>query len=223
MTLAAAMLGFGGWAGMSLTSSPDAAPAPTSVTPPVPTLPESGSAAPSPSASPSPAASPSASPPSASSPSPAAPATSAPPAPTPPAQASPDVPGPVAAAEAQVVVLVNQERAAVGCPALSVDSRLTAAARGHSADMAARGYFSHETPEGVSFSARITQAGYRWSAAAENIAAGQRDAAAVMRAWMNSDGHRRNILNCSLRHIGVGLVYSANNRPYWTQDFASPR
>ncbi len=221
MTLAAAMLGFGGWAGMSLTSSPDAAPAPPSATLTVPTLPDSAPSAGSPPAT----APPPTTPPSTSSPSPTAPATSAPapPAPPPPAQGSPGVPAAVAAAEAQVVVLVNQERAAVGCPALTVDSRLTAAARGHSADMAARGYFSHDTPEGVSFATRITNAGYRWSAAAENIAAGQRDAAGVMRDWMNSDGHRRNILNCSLRQIGVGLAYSANSRPYWTQDFASPR
>jgi uncharacterized protein YkwD len=129
----------------------------------------------------------------------------------------------VAAYEAQVLVLVNQERANAGCPALTADTRLADAARGHSADMAARNYFDHTTPEGVTFSTRITNAGYVWSGAAENIASGQRDPAAVMKAWMNSPGHRANILNCSYRNLGVGLAYSANKTPYWTQDFGTPR
>jgi len=125
--------------------------------------------------------------------------------------------------EEQVVELVNAERATAGCSALTVDDRLAAAARAHSADMAARGYFDHTTPEGITFADRITDAGYSWSTAAENIAAGQRDPAEVMAAWMESDGHRRNIINCDLQHIGVGLAYDANDRPYWTQDFATPR
>lgn len=123
---------------------------------------------------------------------------------------------------AQVVTLVNQERAKVGCAPLTVDSRLVAAAQGHSADMAARDYFDHTTPEGVTFDQRITQAGYRWSGAAENIAKGQPDAASVMAAWMNSPGHRANILNCGYRDIGVGLAYDASHTPLWTQDFGSP-
>ena len=87
--------------------------------------------------------------------------------------------------------------------------------------MAARGYFDHTTPDGVTFDARITRAGYAWSLVAENIAAGQRDPAAVMASWMGSDGHRRNILNCRLQHIGVGLAYDGRGRPHWTQDFGA--
>ncbi len=124
--------------------------------------------------------------------------------------------------EAAVVNLVNQQRAQNGCRALNSDSRLAKAARGHSADMAARGYFDHTTPDGVSFSARITAAGYRWSAAAENIASGQPDPASVMNAWMNSPGHRANILNCAYRDIGVGLAYDSRRTPFWTQDFGTP-
>jgi uncharacterized protein YkwD len=124
--------------------------------------------------------------------------------------------------EAQVVTLVNQQRAAAGCPALTVDSRLTAAARGHSQDMAQRNYFDHNTPEGVTPWTRITNAGYHFSTAAENIAEGQPTPAAVMDAWMNSAGHRANILNCALRNIGVGLAYNAKHTPYWTQDFGTP-
>jgi uncharacterized protein YkwD len=156
---------------------------------------------------------------------PAAPTTTAPPPPPPatkkattPAQASGN-----AGFEATVLTLVNDERAKASCPPLTADSRLTQAARAHSADMATRDYFSHDTPEGVSFATRITNAGYRWSGAAENIAAGQKDPAAVMKSWMDSAGHRANILNCGYKNLGVGLAYNAKKTPYWTQDFGSPR
>lgn len=124
--------------------------------------------------------------------------------------------------EDTVLTLVNQERATAGCAKLTKDSRLVKAARGHSADMAARNYFDHTTPEGVTFDKRITNAGYRFSRAAENIAAGQSSPASVMDAWMNSSGHRANILNCKLTNLGVGLIYSTGGRPYWTQDFGTP-
>ncbi|GAA1775775.1 CAP domain-containing protein [Luedemannella helvata] len=124
--------------------------------------------------------------------------------------------------EDTVLTLVNQERAKAGCAELTRDSRLAKAARAHSADMAARGYFDHTTPEGVTFAKRILKAGYRYSWAAENIAAGQSSPASVMKGWMNSSGHRANILNCTLTNLGVGLVYSADGRPYWTQDFGRP-
>jgi uncharacterized protein YkwD len=125
-------------------------------------------------------------------------------------------------AETAVLVIVNAERARAGCKALTVDSRLAAAARKHSADMAARDYFSHTTPNGVTFSQRIDAEGYRWSLVGENIAAGQRDATEVMRDWMNSPGHRANILNCQFRNIGIGVVQNGKS-PVWTQDFGTPR
>ncbi len=115
----------------------------------------------------------------------------------------------------QVLALVNQERAAAGCGALSADSRLTTAAQKHSDDMSARGYFSHTTPEGVTFAERIKAAGYP-SPGAENIAKGSTTAEQTMRMWMNSDGHRRNILNCSYTELGVGVAKSGW---YWTQTF----
>jgi uncharacterized protein YkwD len=128
----------------------------------------------------------------------------------------------IAGYEATVLTLVNQQRAKAGCPALTRDSRLATAARAHSADMAAHGYFDHTTPSGVSAAQRITNAGYRWSSMGENIAEGQRTPADVMTAWMNSAGHRANILNCGYRNIGVGLAYDAHHTPFWTQDFAAP-
>ncbi|PWV82032.1 Uncharacterized conserved protein YkwD, contains CAP (CSP/antigen 5/PR1) domain [Prauserella marina] len=115
----------------------------------------------------------------------------------------------------QVANLVNDERATAGCGAVSIDSRLTGAAQKHSDDMARRGYLDHTTPEGVSFDQRIERAGYP-SPAAENIAMGLSSADAVMHAWMSSDGHRQNILNCDIKTIGVGV----NSQGwYWTQNF----
>lgn len=155
-----------------------------------------------------------------------APASSPTMAPSTPATTTPRAKPPEATgltlAEAAVFMIVNDERAKAGCGPLTVDSRLTTAARRHSADMAARGYFDHTTPEGVAFATRLTNAGYNWSTAGENIAKGQPTAAAVMRAWMNSAGHRANILNCRYRNIGVGLAYSPSREPVWTQDFATP-
>ena len=131
--------------------------------------------------------------------------------------------------EAQVVVLTNQERAKAGCPALTVSSQLTEAAEGHSADMAINDYFSHYSLDGRTPWDRIKETGYTYSMAAENIAAGYTTPAAVVQGWMNSDGHRANILNCGLTEIGVGYVYLANDtgsvnyRHYWTQVFATPK
>lgn len=120
-------------------------------------------------------------------------------------------------AEAQVLRLVNEERAKVGCSPLTADPELAALAQDHSEDMAERGYFSHTTPEGRSPWDRAAAAGVD-NMGGENIARGQADAAAVMSAWMNSDGHRANILNCDFRTLGVGAHF-AQGGPWWTQAF----
>jgi uncharacterized protein YkwD len=125
-----------------------------------------------------------------------------------------------ASLEARVVTLTNQERAKVGCVALKTDSRLTTAARTHSADMAKYNYFSHTGRDGSTFVDRAKRAGYNY-AIGENIAWGYRTADEVMKAWMNSDVHKRNILNCSAKKIGVGLARKADGTPYWTQLFGS--
>ncbi|GAA1335009.1 CAP domain-containing protein [Saccharothrix algeriensis] len=118
--------------------------------------------------------------------------------------------------EAQrVVELVNEARAAAGCDAVRVDERVVDAAQGHSDDMSARGYFSHETPEGVDFATRMREAGYP-DPGGENIAKGQRTPESVMKAWLGSEGHRRNVLDCRFTAIGVGLN---TDGWYWTQDF----
>jgi len=119
--------------------------------------------------------------------------------------------------EAAVVSLTNAERAKAGCGALRVDQRLVTAAKRHSADMAANNYFSHTSQNGDSPWDRMAAAGYP-DAGAENIAKGYPTAAAVVKGWMNSPGHRANILNCGLRAIGVGMAPGPGG-PYWTQNF----
>ncbi len=122
-------------------------------------------------------------------------------------------------AEQQVISLVNAERSKAGCGPLSENALLTKAAQGHSDDMAARNFFDHTNPDGDGPGERITAAGYAWSSYGENIAKGQTTAAQVMDAWMNSPGHRANILNCGFKEIGVGLHTAGG--PYWTQAFGS--
>lgn len=122
---------------------------------------------------------------------------------------------PAPSAQDQVVSLVNQARSTAGCAPLTVDGRLTRAATEHSADMARRGYFSHTTPEGITFGQRVRVAGYP-APGAENIARGHVSADQVVGDWLKSRGHRKNIMDCSLRTIGVGVEYSGH---YWTQDF----
>ncbi|KAL4128233.1 hypothetical protein PRIC2_007226 [Phytophthora ramorum] len=123
----------------------------------------------------------------------------------------------------QMLSAVNKERAAAGLSPLCMNSKLQSAAQGHSDDMAAQNYMSHTGSDGSSMADRITNAGYSWTTIAENVAAGQTDVAAVMTAWMNSAGHRANILGSRSTMIGVAYAYNANSRykHYWTQDFGA--
>jgi uncharacterized protein YkwD len=124
------------------------------------------------------------------------------------------------ATKARVVELVNAERAKAGCGAVHSDSRLAAAAQGHSEDMAARDYFDHTTPDGVDPWERAKAEGYM-TPTGENIAMGQRTAEDVTEGWMNSPGHRANILNCDSKAIGMGLARNSGGTTYWTQMFGS--
>jgi uncharacterized protein YkwD len=118
-----------------------------------------------------------------------------------------------------VLTLVNAERARAGCGALREDARLVRAARLHSQDMLARNYFSHDSPDGADPSDRARREGYP-SGVGENIAAGYPTPQAVVAAWMDSPGHRANILDCRYRSTGVGFAQgSTGYRTYWTQDF----
>jgi uncharacterized protein YkwD len=115
-----------------------------------------------------------------------------------------------------VITLVNQERANEGVAALRFDPSLARAAQAHAADMVQNDYFEHISPDGRDFSDRAEAAGYQGFATGENIAQGQASAAEVMRSWMNSDGHRRNILSSSSNEIGVGVEQRT-----WVQVFGS--
>ena len=123
----------------------------------------------------------------------------------------------------QVIDLTNAERAKAGLGAVSVDQRLMNAAQAHSADQAARGTMSHTGGNGSNVGGRISSQGYVFQSCAENVAWGYPDAASVVAGWMGSAGHKANILGRGSVHIGVGLAYSADGSPYWTQVFAAPR
>ncbi|MGF1661314.1 MAG: CAP domain-containing protein, partial [Kineosporiaceae bacterium] len=103
----------------------------------------------------------------------------------------------------QVLDLINAERVDAGCPALTVDDRLAEAAGAHAADMVARQYFDHTSPDGSTPSSRAAAAGYP-GPVAENIATGYSSAATVVEGWLDSPGHRANILDCDQRVTGIG-------------------
>ncbi|MFE4450179.1 sigma-70 family RNA polymerase sigma factor [Streptomyces sp. NPDC056796] len=226
---AVAVLGGGGTAVHLYADDPDEEPA-TAVAPLTgPSASESAAAPPSPSPS-TPSASPSSVPPSPSatkSPS-ASPSRSATATPAKPPKPRAPSSGPAATPKAttapsvaeEVIALVNTERAKEGCGSVSGNALLAKAASDHSADMVARDYFSHTSPDGTDPGARITAAGYRWSTYGENIAKGQQTAESVMDSWMNSEGHRANILNCAFKEIGIGREDSSGG-PVWTQNFAA--
>lgn len=122
----------------------------------------------------------------------------------------------VSAFEKQVVELTNAERAKNGLPALTLDTNLSKVARAKSEDMSKNNYFDHTSPTYGSPFDMMKQFGISYKAAGENIAKGQTTPEQVVKAWMNSEGHRANILSDKFTHIGVGYVANGN---YWTQQF----
>ncbi|MER6178560.1 CAP domain-containing protein [Streptosporangium sp. NPDC001681] len=148
--------------------------------------------------------------------------TSTAPAPTPTATTTAPTPAPGggSAVSEEVVRLTNAERQKGGCAPLVSDPQLRSAAQGHSDDMAAKNYFSHTSLDGRDMTARIKASGFSpMRAWAENIAMGQRTPAEVVKGWMDSSGHRANIMNCAYTHLGVGVANSSRGI-YWTQNFA---
>jgi uncharacterized protein YkwD len=127
--------------------------------------------------------------------------------------------------EAEVIALLNTERAAQGIAPLVENGLLTNAARRHSNDMAQNmgQNISHDGTDGSTYDQRITEAGYNWTTCGENIAAGYGSAAATVAGWMGSPGHRANILNPAFREIGAGYVYDAASYygDYYTTDFGA--
>lgn len=117
----------------------------------------------------------------------------------------------------QVAKLVNEERAKAGLHPLSFDAELASAAQIRANEI--KTSFSHTRPDGRKFSSVLTDNGIRFTGAGENIAWGQKTPEQVMEAWMNSDGHRANILNAKFTKIGVGQYRDAAGRNYWVQLF----
>jgi uncharacterized YkwD family protein/spore coat assembly protein SafA len=125
----------------------------------------------------------------------------------------------VKALEQKVIDLVNQQRAYNGLQALKANWELCRVARYKSQDMIDKRYFSHQSPTYGSPFRMMESFGIRFSAAGENIAYGQRTPQEVMNGWMNSPGHRSNILNPTYNQIGVGVAKASNGTFYWTQMF----
>lgn len=117
----------------------------------------------------------------------------------------------------QVVKLVNTERAKEGLPALTVDAGIESAALVRAKETEKS--FSHTRPDGRQFSTALTEAGVTFRGSGENIAYGQRTPEEVMKGWMNSPGHRANIMNKNYTKIGVGYYQNSNGVNYWTQLF----
>ena len=134
---------------------------------------------------------------------------------------------------AQVLSLVNAARAAgatcgaeklPAVPPLKENSALVRAAANHSADMCARNYFAHDTPNGKTPFDRVKEAGYGYTTAGENIAAGQGDAASVVAEWLSSPGHCKNLMSADYTEVGTGHHKCTDEYGhYWTQNYGRPK
>jgi uncharacterized protein YkwD len=162
----------------------------------------------------------------------AVPPTSIPPTAVPPTSIPPTVAPPTVSIcpvtntsyEARVIELINIERANAGLSALSAQGQLGSAAQLHSADMACNNYFSHTGLDGSSSGDRAQRQGYGSGFVGENIAAGYSSPESTVKGWMNSPGHKANILNVDYTEIGVGYAFGGNSDygSYWTAVFARP-
>ena len=121
----------------------------------------------------------------------------------------------------RVIALTNAQRAAAGLGPVSASGALTAAAAAHSKDQAAQNHMTHTGSNGSTLGQRFSAAGFAWRTAGENVAAGYGSADSVMNGWMNSPGHKANILNAAFTSIGVAVAYSADGTAYWTMDLGA--
>lgn len=116
---------------------------------------------------------------------------------------------------------VNAQRTSNGLSALCISTKLMVASMRHSTDMAANNFIGHTGSDGSTMAMRITATGYKWTRVAENVAAGQVNVTTVMNSWMNSAGHRANILgDYTMFSIAYAYNSSSTYKHYWTQDFA---
>ena len=148
--------------------------------------------------------------------------TSTPAKPTTPTTPTTPTSSTLGAYEQQVVDLVNKERAAAGLSALTVNTKLAGMAEKKAEDLRDNNYFDHTSPVYGSPFEMMKQFGISYTAAGENIAKGQSTPDEVMNGWMNSPGHRANILDANYTQIGVGYVTDSNGTGYWVQEFIRP-
>ena len=127
----------------------------------------------------------------------------------------------VANVQDSVVASVNEQRANAGLSPVAIDGRLTSAAQNHANDIAQRQLLTHIGSDGSDAGQRIHVYGYGWRTWAENAAAGQQTAAEVMNSWMNSAGHRANILNGAMVDIGLAAAVGSNGVTYWVMVLAA--
>ena len=132
---------------------------------------------------------------------------------------SPDVDSSTISYMEQVVSLVNAERAKEGLSPLTLETDMTNAAMVRAKEIQTS--FSHTRPDGTSFATALKEAGVSYQRSGENIAWGQKTPEIVVNAWMNSSGHRANIMNANFTRIGVGYLTNASGTPYWVQLFAN--
>jgi uncharacterized protein YkwD len=140
------------------------------------------------------------------------------------AQVQPSPPTTQSRFDAELLQLTNEERHKAGVPALQLSPQLDQAAQGHAEDMVRNNFFSHTGSNGSTLVTRVEAAGYVYSFAGENIAAGRATPAQTIQQWMNSPGHRQNMLNRNFTQIGFGYVSAPSTayRHYWVQVFGTP-
>ena len=125
--------------------------------------------------------------------------------------------------EEELVDLINAERSRLGIvPLLQINWLMMQVAEAHSQDMIDRNFFDHTNPDGLDPWDRMSNAGYDWWYAGENIGGGYTTPQAMFNAWMSSPGHRANILSADFTEIGVGYVTGGYYGHYWTANFATP-
>jgi len=123
----------------------------------------------------------------------------------------------------EVLTLTNAERTDIGLPELTWDDTLAGVAAAHAEDMINRDFFAHDNPDGQDVGNRATAAGYLWQWIGENLAAGQQTPAEAVEGWMNSAGHRANILRTEFSVLGVAYRQGGTHGTYWVQVFGDPR
>ena len=140
-----------------------------------------------------------------------------------PAQAACRLPAGAEAAKAEVLAAINAIRTGKGLAALRADKRLEAAAQGHACDSAAAGRMDHVSPDGRRMQDRVDATGYNWRELAENIALGQTSGNGVVRDWLQSPPHRKNMMMRAVRDAGVGVAVQADGKTHWVLNVARGR